>query len=91
MTPHLLSFWAKLGAHKWPEQYHPVLCHLIDVGQVARQMWNHVFRRRIRGWVTTRLGLSDENAAGAWLALNAVGEMVVRGVPTSQGSGYEFR
>jgi hypothetical protein len=33
----LLAFWAKLGAHTYPDRYHPVLCHLIDVGFVARQ------------------------------------------------------
>lgn len=64
----LLSFWAKLGNKTWPEEYHPVLCHLIDVGQVARRLWDDVFRPRVRTWIKDRLGLADPNAAGAWLA-----------------------
>jgi CRISPR-associated endonuclease/helicase Cas3 len=64
----VLSFWAKLGSATWPDQYHPVLCHLIDVGQVARCLWVSVFRDHIREWVRRQLGLPDESAAGDWLA-----------------------
>jgi hypothetical protein len=28
---HNLSLWAKLGNKTWPEEYHPVICHLVDV------------------------------------------------------------
>src|SRR6476660_477840 len=63
-----LLFWAKLGSAVWPEKYHPVLCHLIDVGQVARRLWNDVCRSKVREWVRIRLGLPDQEAAGAWLA-----------------------
>jgi CRISPR-associated endonuclease/helicase Cas3 len=62
-----LLFWAKLGSATWPETYHPVTCHLIDVGQVARRLWSDVCGSKVRQWVTARLGLS-EDAAGAWLA-----------------------
>ena len=36
-SPYLHWFWAKLGHETWPDVYHPVICHLIDVGQVARE------------------------------------------------------
>lgn len=36
MSLHPCTFWAKLDRASWPDEYHPVICHLIDVGQVAR-------------------------------------------------------
>ena len=30
-------FWAKLGGTTWPDKYHPVICHLIDVAAVTMQ------------------------------------------------------
>jgi CRISPR-associated endonuclease/helicase Cas3 len=63
-----LSFWAKLGNATWPDKYHPVVCHLIDVGLVARRLWSDVCRSRVREWAATRLGLPDQDAAGSWLA-----------------------
>jgi len=64
---NLLAFWAKLGNETWPVQYHPVLCHLIDVGLVARHMWDLAIRHRTRQRIADRLGLPIQNA-GAWLA-----------------------
>jgi CRISPR-associated endonuclease/helicase Cas3 len=67
--PLPLSFlWAKLGNETWPEKYHPLICHLIDVAYVTRGLWDHVFRPRVKAWVTIRLNLSSEDEAGAWLA-----------------------
>lgn len=61
------AFWAKLGDNTWPEEYHPVLCHLIDVAQVALQLWETAFRSKVRQLVAERLGLPVE-ATGKWLA-----------------------
>src|SRR5262245_16393455 len=80
-------FWAKLGDETWPEKYHPVICHLIDVGQVARHLWARVFRRQIRALVTARLGLADEQAAGAWLAFWAATHDIGKVSPDFQGQG----
>ena len=44
-------FWAKLGTETWPERYHPVICHLIDVGQVAHALWERVLRAPLKKWV----------------------------------------
>jgi len=83
----LLWFWAKLGSENWPDQYHPALCHLIDVGQVANQMWNSVFRKRVRAWVSARLGLANEEAAGAWLAFWAATHDIGKVTPCFQSQG----
>jgi CRISPR-associated endonuclease/helicase Cas3 len=67
MNPSSLRFWAKLGVATWPEHYHPVVCHLIDVAAVARHMWVGAFRSRFRISVAENLSL-DEDACGRWLA-----------------------
>ena len=59
----LFWFWAKLGKETWPEKYHPVICHLIDVAAVTSNLWDRLIRSRLRQWVSGRLGL-DEKASG---------------------------
>ena len=86
MNPSLM-FWAKLGNETWPEKYHPVICHLIDVGQVARWIWRDVCRSKVREWVTSRLGLPDHNAAGAWLAFWAALHDIGKVSPDFQTQG----
>src|SRR4051812_17873953 len=66
MNP-LLLFWAKLGSAVWPEQYHPVICHLIDVAAVTRTLWTAALRPAVRRWTASHLGL-DDAACGSWLA-----------------------
>ena len=61
-------FWAKLGKATWPDTYHPVICHLIDVGQVAFSLWNSALRKPIRERLTVQLGLESTEDAGRWLA-----------------------
>jgi CRISPR-associated endonuclease/helicase Cas3 len=63
----LLHFWAKLGSATWPDEYHPVICHLIDVAAVTRHLWDQVFRHRFRTWLASRLGLAEDHCA-RWLA-----------------------
>lgn len=89
----LMCFWAKLGKEIWPEKYHPMICHLIDVGQVARQLWDRVLRGKVRGWVTAKLGLPDDNAAGSWLAFWAATHDIGKLSPSfqSQGKTEELR
>jgi CRISPR-associated endonuclease/helicase Cas3 len=63
----LLLFWAKLGSATWPEKYHPVACHLIDVAAVAQNLWDAVFRSQFRMWLAGRLGLEEKDCV-RWLA-----------------------
>jgi CRISPR-associated endonuclease/helicase Cas3 len=63
----LLSFWAKLGKETWPDKYHPVLCHLIDVASVTMNLWETILRPRFRTWFAQRLCLEDDSCA-RWLA-----------------------
>jgi CRISPR-associated endonuclease/helicase Cas3 len=80
-------FWAKLGSATWPEEYHPVVCHLIDVGQVARRLWGDVIRPKVRTWATARLGLANESAVGAWLAFWAATHDIGKLTPCFQSQG----
>jgi CRISPR-associated endonuclease/helicase Cas3 len=82
-----LLFWAKLGNKTWPEEYHPVICHLIDVGQVARRLWDDVCRPKVRQWVVNRLGLADESATGSWLAFWAASHDIGKVSPCFQHRG----
>jgi hypothetical protein len=43
VPPHL-DLWAKLGRETWPDKYHPLVCHLIDVAAVAKRLWDAVLR-----------------------------------------------
>lgn len=42
--PHLSLFWAKTShdSEAFPNAFHPLICHLIDVACVAHAMWNDV-------------------------------------------------
>ena len=66
-STNLGVFWAKLGRAEWPDTYHPVICHQIDVGQVAAALWRHVLPTPARERVAERLGLGEAEA-GAWVA-----------------------
>lgn len=67
--PQFLPFWAKLQNRTGPA-YHPLLCHLIDVAEVARVLWREAVPEATRRWVATGLGLPVEGAEG-WVTLIA--------------------
>jgi CRISPR-associated endonuclease/helicase Cas3 len=46
---------------------HPLLCHLIDVWAVARELWGCSLGRSLRRYASACLGL-DEEPAGRWVA-----------------------
>lgn len=68
---NLSVFWAKTDRSGRTDGYHPLWCHLIDVGMVAAQMWATVFSAALRRELAERLGLTDEESAGNWLAFLA--------------------
>lgn len=65
---NLSIFWAKTSKD-FPHGYHPLLCHLIDVTNVAREMWQSVLPQAARASLASKLGVSDEEACSivAWL------------------------
>ena len=70
-TGDLLAVWAKLSrTQNGGFEYHPLLCHMIDVAAVAEAMWKNVLSRWARSEIARALGLSQEHA-GQWVELLA--------------------
>jgi len=68
--------WAKIGKGTYGER-HPLLCHLIDVGCVAEQLWQHVLRQPARDRFETVLGLNADSAQkwiSFWAATHDIGK-----------------
>jgi len=86
----LFCFWAKLGSAVWPDQYHPVICHLIDVAAVTSNLWNCVIRSHIRQWLSKHLGV-DEKGCGRWLAFWSGAHDIGKVAPCFQSQGKTDR
>jgi CRISPR-associated endonuclease/helicase Cas3 len=61
----LTLFWAKRDRETGA--CHPVLCHLLDVANVARLLWQEVFHDAIRRRLSAELRL-DPPSAQAWIS-----------------------
>ena len=62
-----MLFWAKLGDGTYPDDAHPVICHLLDVGSVALELWEHGLHAGFRTWLADPLNMADDEA-GRWAA-----------------------
>jgi len=64
----LAIFWAKQRRDpNVPHTFHPLLCHMIDVGLVTGTMWRTVLPAAARHAISAELGL-EENFAGQWVS-----------------------
>ena len=87
MRPQL-AFWAKLGrTNVYPECYHPVLCHLIDVAQVARAIWNEVLREPLKRLIANAFGLTPDEC-GRWFTFWAGAHDIGKITPSFQAQGH---
>jgi CRISPR-associated endonuclease/helicase Cas3 len=73
----LIRFWAKTTHNKahYPNAYHPLICHMIDVAVVTELMWNKVLSKaakiriaRAFGLPTDTEGLKLAGRIVAWIA-----------------------
>lgn len=70
----LIRFWAKTthDKEKYPNAYHPLLCHMIDVAMVTQVMWDQVIPTATKKRIVELLGLSANSesieAAGKLIA-----------------------
>lgn len=85
MNPHL-ALWAKLGNHPYPECYHPLLFHLIDVAQVCRQLWQSVLRDSLKKRLANSFGLSVDDC-GCWFSFWAGAHDIGKASPCFQCKG----
>jgi len=81
----LNCLWAKLSRDSnAPPQYHPLICHLLDVGSVAEAMWRDTMSPWTRRRITAALGLPDEDTAGIWIAFIAATHDIGKACPPFQ-------
>ncbi|MBE3098803.1 MAG: CRISPR-associated helicase Cas3' [Planctomycetes bacterium] len=64
MPVDLQQFWGKLGPNG---AWHPAVCHMIDVGQVARRLADRVLGPNFRRIMARAFGVR-EGDAGKWLS-----------------------
>jgi len=58
-----LQLWAK-GAPKAPgNHYHPLICHLIDVANVATRLWGDCIPEFAQRWFAEQIGIDCSSAA----------------------------
>jgi CRISPR-associated endonuclease/helicase Cas3 len=73
--PTYQLLWAKTSKDRTAT--HPLICHMIDVAQVALAMWHGVLTESMRAHFSTALGL-EEGAAGRliafWAGLHDLGK-----------------
>lgn len=67
MPDDSLDLWAKKARAKDPDPaaFHPLICHLLDVGAVAELMWQRGLPASARSWFARQIGLDEANA-GDW-------------------------
>ncbi|RLC41270.1 MAG: hypothetical protein DRH51_03565 [Candidatus Coatesbacteria bacterium] len=60
------KFWGKKSKNK-DSNYHPLIFHSIDVGNIALMLWQNVFSDRYRARIAKKLGI-NEDKLGCWVA-----------------------
>lgn len=78
-TNTLDLLWAKTDrAHPHnPTRFHPLICHLIDVGMVAEALWRDSLSQGVRKRIARQLNLSVDDAGRTisyWAALHDLGK-----------------
>lgn len=84
----LWFLWGKWGSGdesaREPRGFHPLICHMLDVSQVALAMWDEVLAPAARRHLAGGLGLSEIHAR-AWIAFLAAGHDLGKASPAFQG------
>jgi CRISPR-associated endonuclease/helicase Cas3 len=80
---NLAIFWAKTDRQDPSGAFHPLVYHLIDVGEVAAEIWRTVLTRGTRAALSKAIGLSEEEA-GRWIAFWAATHDVGKLSPSFQ-------
>ena len=82
----ITCFWAKLGRGCYPHDAHPVICHLLDVGNVAASLWSKCLSDRTRDRWAGELSLSSDQAE-RWIAFWAASHDIGKVCPGFQSQG----
>ncbi|MDQ3635240.1 MAG: CRISPR-associated helicase Cas3' [Acidobacteriota bacterium] len=59
---NIIKFWAKTTHEKneYPNAYHPLICHLIDVAAVIQEIWKRVLSDAEKSRIAKALGLEND-------------------------------
>jgi CRISPR-associated endonuclease/helicase Cas3 len=74
-SPLFHRLWSKTSRRT--QRTHPLICHMIDVGVVARALWDQVFTERFRTHVASILDLEPDRAGALiafWASLHDLGK-----------------
>ena len=82
-TPRHWLLWAKTNRPK-NTKLHLLICHLIDVGNVAKVMWERVFTDRFKQQIADALNLKNSGEAGKLIAFIAAMHDLGKACPSFQ-------
>jgi CRISPR-associated endonuclease/helicase Cas3 len=91
MSLQLNRLWGKLGNQEYTDGYHPLICHMIDVGVCAQEIWDRI-PRSSRSRLATQLAIQELDARrfiGFMIAAHDIGK-AIPGFQT-QGKTEELR
>lgn len=77
------QLWAKGAPRVSGDPYHPLICHLIDVGSVAARLWVDGIPEAARRWFAEQVGL-DPASAGQWATFWASSHDIGKASPAFQ-------
>ena len=81
----LRLLWSKTDRDQnQPHPIHPLNCHLIDVAQVVRSLWDTCFPAAAKTYFADIMAL-DQETTGQWLAFLAGSHDLGKASPTFQG------
>jgi len=68
-----LRMAAKFGqrAERRPEDYHPLICHMLDTAAVAEAMWEDSLAEGLRSRIRAGMGNPESDTARGWVAFLA--------------------
>lgn len=68
MVEPVYALWAKMDNTDTSQGWHSLLCHMLDVGSVAREIWDNIMPRPVARQMASGLGLPVDEA-GQWISL----------------------
>lgn len=71
----ICSLWAKKADNK--DEYHPLICHMVDVAAVCQCLWHEVLKSRFRKRLASTLCLAEDQAGrliSFWVATHDIGK-----------------
>jgi CRISPR-associated endonuclease/helicase Cas3 len=89
---NLLKFWAKTSKKlNEPNAFHPLICHLIDVGVVTKKIWDNVLPTATKKRIAWQFGETDLEKVSSLVAFIAGLHDLGKCSPPFQLRGHHLR